>query len=202
MFGKFLNANLKIDNLFIRIIAVFIFVFIINTLFLTSVYSQEEQQEKNSDTTNLHSPKKAAKLSAVCPGLGQFYNKKYWKIPVIYTGAGVLTYFAINNNKSYNKYKTAYALRTDGDSTTIDDSPYYSDIGLLTLRDYYRKNLEVTVILSAALYILNIVDAAVDAHLYDFDVSDDLSMKIEPIIYNSGFNKNLNPGIKLTLSLK
>lgn len=175
---------------------------IFNLIFSISLYSQEEQQSKNIDTTKIHSPKRAATLSAVCPGLGQYYNKKYWKIPVIYTGAGVLTYFAISNQKSYSNYKTAYNLRTDGDSTTIDNYEIYTEQGLVTLRDYYRRNLELTVILSAALYILNIVDATVDAHLYDFDVSEDLSMKLEPIIYNSGFNNRVNPGIKITFSLK
>lgn len=201
MFRKFLKVNLNRDKSFIQCTTVLFLVLIINLFFSTTVYSQEEQTKSN-DTVKVHSPKKATLMSAVCPGLGQFYNKKYWKIPVIYTSAATLTYFAIKNHKSYTKYKIAYTLRTDGDSTTIDDSPYYNELGLITLRDYYRKNLEVTIILSAALYILNIVDAAVDAHLYDFDVSDDLSMRLEPIIYNSGFSNRVNPGIKLTLSLK
>ena len=198
-----LIRNLKTKvNTFSKHLICIIFLF-----FSLSQFSigQNTNTESKTDTSfvKIHSPKKASIFSAVCPGLGQAYNKKYWKIPVIYVGFGVLGYFAVTNNNEYKIYKEAYNLRTDNDSTTIDNYSNYSADNLLTIKNYYRKNLELTVIISAALYILNIVDASVDAHLYDFDISDDLSMKIEPILINTSYaSRKPNPGLKLTLTLK
>jgi len=147
-----------------------------------------------------HSPRLATILSAVLPGLGQAYNKKYWKIPVVYAALGVTGYFYVENNKQYNDFRQAYKFRTDENPATTD--PYvekYTDDQLKMLRDYYRRNLELTVIVGAAIYALNIIDAAVDAHLFDFEVNDDLSLKIEPTFaVPLGGNPQWG-GLKLTL---
>ncbi len=116
-------------------------------------------------------------MSALLPGLGQAYNKKYWKIPILYAGAGVLIYSINFANKKYSTYRTAYKLRVNGD-TSATNFPQYSEDNLLLLRDYYRRNRDLSVIISAFVYILNIVDASVDAHLFFFDVSDKLSFTI------------------------
>jgi hypothetical protein len=149
-----------------------------------------------------HSPRKASIYSAVLPGLGQGYNKKYWKIPIIYAGFGGLTYVAVSNTQDYRDFRDAYIFRTDGDSTTIDNYPEYTIDNLVTLKNQYRKNLERAYIGMALLYILNIIDASVDAHLYDFNVSDDLALKVEPIMLKQGFFNTYSPGIKFTLSFK
>ncbi|HPE98078.1 MAG TPA: DUF5683 domain-containing protein [Chitinophagales bacterium] len=130
----------------------------------------------------LHSPKKAALYSALLPGLGQAYNQKYWKIPVVYTALGISGYSIWFNARYYSDLKNAYLIRTDGDSTTIDQ---YANIlpvesQLIQYAEFYKKSMDLSVIITAAIWTLNIVDAVVDAHLYNFDISDDLSMQIKP----------------------
>ena len=146
-----------------------------------------------------HSPKKAALYSAILPGLGQAYNKKYWKIPVLYAGEGVMWYFIIDNNRQYQTYKNAYRIRLDGDSTTIDQfTDTYADEDLRLLKNFYRRNRDLSYIVAGMIYVLNIVDASVDAHLFYFNVSDDLSLKISPAFspvpnnYFAGVNLRLN----------
>jgi len=134
----------------------------------------------------VHSPKKAALYSTFVPGLGQAYNKKYWKIPVIYAGFGALAYSFNFNQTRFLKYRNAYKYRIDGDPNTVDDFVgVYSDDNLNTLQKYYHRYRDLTVIGAAVLYVLNIVDASVDAHLFAFDVSDNLSMNIEPALINT-----------------
>lgn len=148
-----------------------------------------------------HSPKKATIYSAILPGLGQAYNRKYWKIPVIYGIGGLLTYFVIDNNKQYIQYKNAFKIRMDGNPATVD--PYiniYTDDDLKVLKDYYRRNRDLSYIGIGATYILNIVDAAVDAHLFYFDISDDLTLKAEPSF--SPLRNMAFAGVRLTLQLK
>ncbi len=158
-------------------------------------------QVSDSVITKPHSPKTASIMSAVLPGLGQAYNKKYWKIPIIYTGAAAVTYFAVTNNKYYSKYKTAFKLRTDNDPATIDDyDGKYTTQNLLDLKNYYRRNLELTVIVGVAIYALNIIDASVDAHLYNFDIDDNLSLRASPMLLLS--QNKVSPGISLSLNLK
>jgi hypothetical protein len=142
-------------------------------------------QNNDSILTKKHSPRKATIMSACLPGLGQAYNKKYWKIPIIYGGAAAVAYSVSFNNHYYKIIKQAYQYRTDTDTSTIDNYPYYSTDGLLTLKNYYRRNLELSFILGGVLYALNILDATVDAHLFNFDIKDDLSMRINPILMTS-----------------
>lgn len=140
-------------------------------------------QHQPDSLSLLHSPRKASVMSAILPGAGQAYNKKYWKIPVIYAGFGVLGYFVTTNNRDYKVYKEAYRLRLDGDPNTIDKFvDVYADQDLVTLKDFYRRNRDLSIIGISVLYILNIVDASVDAHLFHFNVTDDLSMRLEPRI--------------------
>ncbi len=160
------------------------------------------QVENNQDTIifKKHSPQKATLYSTVLPGLGQAYNKKYWKIPIIYVGFGVLTYFIISNRKEYIKYNDAFNFVPEGNDT-IPPNDYwykYDESQLSAGRNYYRRNMEFSCILAGLWYILNIVDAAVDAHLFDYDISDDLSIKFQPIINNSIFNPQPTPGLMLT----
>ena len=150
--------------------------------------NSDTNKVKNSDTTKVkikkHSPQKAAIMSACIPGLGQAYNKKYWKIPIIYAGIAAVSYFAILNSDSLKIYKKAYQLRTDGNPATIDNYvTKYTDDDLLQIKNIYRKNLELSFIIGAGIYALNIIDATVDAHLFKFDINDDLSVKVSPLFY-------------------
>ena len=151
--------------------------------------------ELSSTDTMVHSPKTALLRSLAVPGLGQAYNKKYWKIPIIYAALGTSVYFIIDNNRQYNEFKQAYIDRQDG---IEDDYPQYTDDNLITLIDFYRRNRDFSVILTAGIYMINLLDAMVDAHLYEFDVSDELSIKVSPHVQftpQSGYN----PSVGFTL---
>lgn len=125
-----------------------------------------------------HSPPRATILSAVLPGLGQAYNRKYWKIPIIYVAGGVLySYFDFANRK-YNNYKNLYETElAKGDEADQWDLNTYS-----INRDRFSKFRGYSVIFMGLLYVANVVDAMVDAHFYMFDISDDLTLRIEPSI--------------------
>lgn len=145
----------------------------------------------------LHSPKRAAIYSAVLPGLGQIYNRKYWKAPIVYAGFGGLGFGFGFNQKYYKIYRDALRLRYDDDPNTIDQFTQYSDDDLVTLKNYYQRYRDLCVIGAAALYTLQIIDAAVDAHLFYFDVSDNLSMQFQPGIFPSNKGMNCSIGIRL-----
>ena len=149
-------------------------------------------------------------MSAVLPGLGQIYNRKYWKLPIIYGGFAGLIYSAGFAGKRYKNYKEAYILRTDENPTTIDKYDYqidngevkYSENGLLELKDYYRRNRDLSYIILIGIYALNIIDANVDAHFFNFDISEDLSLNITPYIYNNtAFSGNVTASLSITLKL-
>jgi Family of unknown function (DUF5683) len=137
-----------------------------------------------------HSPKKAAVFSAVLPGLGQAYNKKWWKIPIVYAAIGTSTGFIIYNQGKYKKFKTAYINRTSG-LTEDPEFDIYSTNNLFDIQDTYHDWRDISIIVTSAFYILNILDAVVDAHFFRYDISDDLSLEWSP---NLNFKK---PGINL-----
>ncbi len=124
-------------------------------------------------------PRRATLMSAVIPGLGQAYNKKYWKIPLIYAGFGGLGYMFSVNNQEYKYYRKNLIAENDGDSTTLNVTRYSSD-QLQQQKIYYRKNRDFAAIGMALIYLINVIDANVDAHLKTFDVSDDLSIRVDP----------------------
>jgi hypothetical protein len=148
-----------------------------------------------------HSPTKATLMSAFLPGLGQVYNKKYWKVPVIYAGFGIMTYFIVTNCNLYIDYKCAYIESSYGNENGAysDLVKKYSTDDLLSYREIYRRDLEISILLTAVWYALNILDAVVDAHLYTFNISDNLTMKIEPALLPSGFGYKPAGGAKLCL---
>lgn len=137
-------------------------------LLITSAGVSQTDTLKN---LNLKSPTKAMLMSAVLPGLGQFYNKSYWKIPIIYGLAGYFVYEIKQNDKSYRYYRGLFS-----ESLKISGGDYRYK----RLRDFYRDQRDLFGIYLFVLYLANIVDAYVDAHLYNFDVSDDLSIQILP----------------------
>ena len=139
----------------------------------------KEFSQPGTPLLNNHSSKAAAIMSAIVPGLGQAYNKKHWKIPIIYAGFAGLGYaFKINQDK-YILYKDVYNNRMDHDSSDIFN---YTNENLKTLINSYHKYRDLFAITLSAIYLLNIVDASVDAHLFTFDVSDNLSLRVLPYI--------------------
>jgi hypothetical protein len=148
-----------------------------------------------------HSPTKATLMSACIPGLGQIYNKKYWKVPIIYAGFGIMSYFIYFNTDEYLNFKCAYIEKINGD--TQGNYSYlvnrYSAEELLSAREYYRRNLEISCLITALWYVLNIIDAAVDAHLYTYNISKNLSLKITPGMNRIGQSTIMASGIMLSL---
>lgn len=139
----------------------------------------------DTSTITSHSPHKATIYSLALPGLGQAYNKKYWKIPIIYAGFGFLGYSIKINHTEMKKFTEAYRYVANNETYPIDNeyiTRYPNTSDLLRGRDFYRRKVELNIIYSAALYLLNVIDAAVDAHFFDYDVSDNLSMHLEPAI--------------------
>jgi hypothetical protein len=168
-----------------------IFVFIVAWGFLSVQNAQAQSNESWNASRGdsvyryfpAHSPVKATWMSAALPGLGQYYNGKYWKIPIIYAGFSSLAYFVMQNRYEYNRYKEAYAISAevanpeDSDNVLVQN---YSSSQLLSQREYYQSNLELSYILTSVFYLLQIVDATVDAHLYDYNMDDNLSFRVEP----------------------
>lgn len=144
-------------------------------------------------TEVVHSPRKATIYSAVLPGLGQIYNRKYWKVPLVYGGFAALGYFITFNNEEYVKFRQAYSDILDTDPNTNSYVELFTDprnlesenIGQSTERlrkakDYWRRNRDLLVIGTAVFYAVNIIDASVDAHFFNFDISDDLTINWAP----------------------
>ncbi|MFR9524328.1 MAG: DUF5683 domain-containing protein [Rikenellaceae bacterium] len=144
----------------------------------------------NYSTNDVSDVKKATTLAMICPGAGQIYNKSYWRVPIVIGMFASTIYVYDWNNRGYQRFKTAYSLRLDYDNNP-DDYPSgsidefngaYSASLLKSYRNSYRRNRDYAVILTAAAYLFQVLDAHVDAHLKDFDISDDLSLNVEPMI--------------------
>lgn len=140
-------------------------------------------------------PGKAAFYSAVVPGLGQIYNKKYWKLPLVYGGMGVSLYYYSFNNGKYHEYRNAYKNRLAGKPVTGELAGLSNDI-LIRGQKFHQRNRDLSMLITVGIYILNIVDANVDAHLKQFNVNENLTFK--PTLeqnpldmqYNAGFSIN------------
>lgn len=141
---------------------------------------------KTKDTVTQLTPKKIAMYSALVPGLGQIYNKQYWKLPIIYAGLGAAAYFVYDNQKNYNRYRSEYAARLNGKGTTDGALSVYTLEALQYNIDYYQRNRDLTYILTGVGYALQIVDAVVFAHLKGFDISEDITFRVHPIVTPQG----------------
>ena len=162
----------------------------------------------NYTTNEVSRIKKATTLSTIFPGAGQIFNKSYWRVPIVWGGIASTIYTIDWNNRGYQRFKTAYSLKIDYEknpSKYPNGAPdefrgAYSSTFLKNLKDSYRRNRDLCIILTAGVYLLNILDAHVDAHLQDYDISDDLSMNIEP--YFDYTTVNTQPVYGLSMSLK
>lgn len=146
------------------------------------------------------SPARAAFFSAVLPGLGQMHNKQYWKIPVVYVGMGTGIYFYSSNNKQYKRYRDAYKRRlagfTDDEFTNqATGEQTLSDATLIDAQKFYSKNKDLSLLVTGIFYILNIVDANVSAHLAQFNVNENLTLR--PDFYQNEIDYKPNLGVTL-----
>ena len=192
-------------------------VFFLSLFFCSSSFAQQKNDttiSKKQDTAarknilsldtsaKKYNPKVATFRSAVLPGWGQAYNKKYWKIPIIYGALGITAGIFIYNLKTYKQLKEAVILRSDtipSNDALID--PKFKNLSTESLRSYrnsYRQNVDYSVLFFLVFWGLNVVDATVDAHLKAFDVNDNLSLRIKP-----GYNPYTNTGgLSLVFSFK
>lgn len=144
-----------------------------------------------------HSPKTAAIMSACLPGLGQIYNKKYWKLAIIYPAMGGLVFGISWNHHYYKYYRDALRARYDDDPATVDPLSLYSDDRIVTMKNYYQRYRDMCVIGFAATYLLQVIDASVDAHLFYFDVGPDLSLQWSPEFNPVAVNPTCGVGFQL-----
>jgi hypothetical protein len=151
-----------------------------------------------------HSPFKATVLAMALPGAGQIYNgmakegsflRKYWKVPIVWAGVGTCVAFIDFNTRNYKYFKSQYIAAADGDPTTIpteSENPLYLNEGM----EYYRRFMDISYMSLLGVYVLQAIDANVDAHLFYYDISNDLSLRWHPSYFVAGSRKH---GIGLTL---
>ena len=183
-----------------KIVPISILFFIIGTV---SLFAQVKKDTVLvvKDTTAIPeidplTPAKAAFYSAILPGLGQAYNKKYWKIPLVYGAIGTSLYFYIDNNKKYNQYRDAYKRRLEGYND--DNYQFLDDSRLIAGQKFYQRNRDLSALFVVGFYVLNIIDANVDAALIQFNVNERLSMR--PEIYPN--DVTFKPNVGLTFNYK
>ena len=186
-----------------------------------TVFIGSQVQGKGEMMTEKFVPdsKKATLYATFFPGLGQIYNRKYWKLPLVY-GSFVGCMYAINwNGSQYNGYRKAYIDFVDDDPATNSWNDYRfgaylrEDFGnwttdmkqsfannLKMIRDYHRRNRDLSYIVTIGVYAIWIVDAYVDAQLFSFDISPDLSMRVEPVLFDSKPGKTRSIGMQLSFA--
>ncbi len=149
-------------------------------------------------------PSRAAFYSAVVPGLGQAYNKSYWKIPIIYAGMATGIYFYKQQDQDYNRFRDAYKRRLagykDDEFYGTGNEPLISNDRLINAQRSAQTNKSISVIVTMAFYLLNIIDANVDAHLQQYEVRDDLSL--HPNLEVNPFNSQTHYGMSLVYRFK
>ena len=144
-------------------------------------------------------PKKSALLSAALPGLGQIYNKQYWKVPFILGGAVMLGHYIRYQDRLYNSFRSALIAESDADPRTINPFTGLNAEILEANVDQLRRDRDYLMIMGALFYLLNIVDAHVSAHLHEFQINDELSMDIKPAFQPSAL---ISRSIGISFSLK
>jgi hypothetical protein len=141
-------------------------------------------------------PAKAAFYSAILPGLGQAYNRKYWKIPLVYGAIGSGMYFYLNNNKSYHRYRDAYKRRLNGFSDDEFQNIILNNESLIDGQEFFQRQRDLALLITIGLYALNVIDANVDAHLQQFNVNEKLTFN--PSINQDNLNYTTTYGVSLT----
>jgi hypothetical protein len=197
---------------------------------LTSIWAQEENptereidsvinfiedqgitvEEVTKKPVNPLAPSKAAFYSAVLPGLGQAYNKRYWKVPIVWGAIGTGIYAYMYNDEQYDRTRTAFKRRKAGftddefydlnpDDDIVPSSPAFSTEALQDAQERYQRDRDLALVITIALYALNIIDANVDAHLKQFNVDEDLSLHFEPYLGTDPINADASYGLGLAI---
>lgn len=152
-------------------------------------------------------PAKAVWLGAIIPGYGQIVNKSYWKLPIVYAGFLGCTYAITLNSTRYETYKKAYFDKIDSNDNTnsfldLPNGAQLSDQILKSAYDQYRRYRDLSIFVTVGYYAITLIEAYVDAQLFDFDISPDISMHIRPAVLKNEYGQSNKPGLQFSLSLK
>ncbi|CAM3578237.1 DUF5683 domain-containing protein [Flavobacterium chungbukense] len=179
------------------------FILLLLFLGLTSVFAQEKTQIILKDTFKSEEidplrPAKAAFYSGVLPGLGQIYNKKYWKVPLVYGAIGTSAYLYIDNQKNYNVYRDEYKNRLEGIKSDSQFLANLSESQLISAQKIYQRNRDLSALFIVGFYVLNIIDANIDAALSQFNVDEKLAFK--PAVIKNDITLKNDFGVVLNYS--
>lgn len=167
------------------------------------------EEVRKRENINPLAPSKAAFYSAVLPGLGQIYNRRYWKVPIVYAAIGTGVYAYIYNDTEYDRFRSAFKRRRAGfiddefydinNSGIVPGEPDLSDEALQDAQERFQRDRDLALVVTIALYALNIIDANVDAHLKQFNVDEDLGLDIRPYLDYHPITSDPNYGLALTV---
>ena len=178
---------------------------LITTLNFWACFAQKADEDLSIDSEqfltidkpfNPLSPAKAAFYSAIVPGLGQAYNKRYWKIPIVYGALATSLYYYSINNTAYKRYRTAFKLRSAGKEDEF--AGIFSDASLESAQQVLKTNRDTSLLTFVGLYILQILEASIDAHLLQFNISDDITF--DPRLMNDDLANSNYVGLSLNLN--
>jgi len=161
-----------------------------------SVFAQQKPAESKKEPN----PYQKVTLISLVPGAGQIYNKKYWKVPIIYAGFAALGYSYYFYSNEYNSVREAYSQKINNQPITNPDLANVPAAMLLNVRESYRKSRDLSLISMVGLYALQVMDATVDAHLKGFDMNDNLSLRVSPDVYPTQYGTFT--GLTLTLNFR
>jgi len=161
---------------------------------------QQERVELFTEISTLN-PKKAAILSAVIPGLGQVYNKQYWKVPLIYGGGLIIAHYIRYNDRLYQSFRSSYLASVDADPGTVNKYPNIDQASLEVNAENLRRDRDYLMIIGGLFYLLQIVDAHVSAHLHEFTINEELSVGFEPTVQPSPYESG-TIGVSFSLRMK
>jgi len=213
LFTKVVQANVSsADSLFIKADS-------LNKPTIEGKKQKKEALKKDSSelTKFQPDPVRVVWMGAIIPGFGQILNRRYWKLPIVYAGFAGCAYAISLNTTRYEKYKLAYRDISDiNDQTnsyldllpsgyTIDNYPGGKsglEANLKAFYEQYRRNKDLSIILSIGYYAITLVEAYVDAQLFDFDISPELSMHLRPALMQNEYGKTNSAGFQLSLNLK
>lgn len=167
----------------------------------------DSTQVKTKEAYDPLRPARAAFYSAALPGLGQIYNKDYWKIPVVYGALGAGIFVAADSNRGFQRFRTAFKQRlagridefTEVDPITGETTEIFTNDALIRGQNIYRRRKELAILVTAGIYVLQIIEANVDAHLSQYDVGDDLTFAPDIHIDDAGLA--MHYGFKLTYKI-
>ena len=167
----------------------------------TAIATKEVADLEKQDDVSTHSPSAALWKSAIIPGWGQVYNRQAWKVGIIYGGAAVVTYLGIDNYRNAQKFKTEYINRNEGNTADLlPEYINYPDQNIYNLYQAYEKNFQLSIIAGVAIYALNLIDAYCYGHLFDFQINDDLSLRLTPMVESYNVGMGFASGMKLQLN--